>query len=107
MAKAAEMLTRERGVCCMPDLALAPERAKATAAILQALADPTRLQMVLSLRASVQPVCVCDFTAAFQLSQPTISHHMAKLREAGLVESERQGVWTYYRLRRDLPARVR
>ena len=102
MVKVAEMPSRERGVCCVPELALAPERAQATAAILQALADPTRLQMILTLREAVQPVCVCDFTAAFELSQPTISHHMAKLREAGLVDCEKRGIWVYYWVRQDL-----
>jgi ArsR family transcriptional regulator len=49
-----------------------------------------------------EPVCICDFTAAFDLSQPTISHHMGKLKSAGLVESTKQGIWIYYRLRDDL-----
>lgn len=98
---------RERGVCCPPRLALPAARVEDLAEVLKALADPTRLQMVLALREQHDPVCICDFTAAFDLSQPTVSHHMAKLREAGLVESSRQGIWTYYRLRRDLPAPVR
>jgi ArsR family transcriptional regulator len=50
---------------------------------------------------------VCDFTATFDLSQPTISHHMAKLRDAGLVEATKQGIWSYYRLAPHLPAQVR
>jgi ArsR family transcriptional regulator len=66
--------------------------------VLKALADPTRLQMIGILKRSAQPVCICDFTAAYELSQPTISHHMAKLRAAGLVESEKVGIWVYYRL---------
>jgi ArsR family transcriptional regulator len=52
-------------------------------------------------------VCICDFTATFDLSQPTLSHHMAKLREAGLVEATRQGIWAYYRLKPHLPPHVR
>jgi ArsR family transcriptional regulator len=63
--------------------------------------------MVAILRDAEAPVCVCDFTAAFELSQPTVSHHMAKLREAGLVESEKRGIWSFYSLRRDLPAATR
>jgi ArsR family transcriptional regulator, arsenate/arsenite/antimonite-responsive transcriptional repressor len=51
-------------------------------------------------------VCVCDFTAAFELSQPTISHHMAKLREAGLVEVTKVGIWAYYRLSARLDAKA-
>src|SRR5438093_826988 len=71
------------------------------------LAVPTRVQIVLCLRESKEPVCVCDFTATFSISQPTVSHHMAKLREAGLVDATRQGIWTYYRLKPHLPANIR
>ena len=65
------------------------------------------MQIILCLRSAKEPVCVCDFTATFDLSQPTISHHMAKLREAGLVEATKQGIWSYYRLAANLPAQVR
>jgi ArsR family transcriptional regulator, arsenate/arsenite/antimonite-responsive transcriptional repressor len=75
--------------------------------MLKALADPTRLQMMGVLKHSSQPVCICDFTAAFELSQPTISHHMAKLREAGLVEVTKAGIWAYYRMNAGLNARSR
>jgi ArsR family transcriptional regulator len=75
--------------------------------LLKALADPTRLQMVGILNRSSEPVCVCDFTAAFDLSQPTISHHMARLKEAGLVEVSKAGIWAYYRLKAHLDARTR
>ena len=68
------------------------------------LADPTRLQLVVTLRDLGDAVCVCDCTASFGLSQPTVSHHLARLREAGLVDVTRQGGWAYYRLRTDLPA---
>ena len=71
-----------------------------------ALGDPTRLQMVLALRNATEPACICDFTAAFSLSQPTVSHHMAKLRDAGLVDATRRGIWTFYRLKPHLPAVV-
>ncbi len=98
---------RGRGVCCPPRLRLPEAKADDLALVLKALADPTRLQMVLALRGAGDPVCVCDFTAAFALSQPTVSHHMGKLRDAGLVESTRKGIWTYYRLRRDLSPSVR
>jgi ArsR family transcriptional regulator, arsenate/arsenite/antimonite-responsive transcriptional repressor len=73
-----------------------------TAELLKALADPTRLSMLACLWAARAPVCICDFTATFELSQPTISHHMAKLRSAGLIEAEKRGIWVYYRLRGDL-----
>lgn len=75
--------------------------------VLKALADPTRLQMMGILKKSVEPVCVCDFTAAFDLSQPTISHHMGKLREAGLVDVSKVGIWAYYRLNHRLDSRTR
>lgn len=98
---------RERGVCCALDLSLPESRAVELAEMLKALADPTRLQIVLALRDADGPKCICDFTASFSLSQPTISHHMAKLREAGLVDATRDGIWTYYRLRTHLPANVK
>jgi len=75
--------------------------------VLRAFADPTRLQMMGVLKRSSQPVCICDFTAAFELSQPTISHHMAKLREAGLVEVTKSGIWAYYRVAERLDVRTR
>ena len=75
--------------------------------VLKALADPTRLQMISVLKRSREPVCICDFTAAFDLSQPTISHHMAKLREAGLVDVSKAGIWAYYRLGSHLEPKTR
>jgi len=98
---------RERGLCCEVHLEIAPAKAEELANVLKALGDPTRVQIILSLRNMNAPLCVCDFTAAFDLSQPTVSHHMAKLREAGLVEATRRGIWTYYRLKPHLPANVR
>ena len=94
-------VVRERGVFCeLPRVDFG--WAETTADLLKALADPTRLAMVAALWRAQAPVCICDFTAALELSQPTISHHMGKLREAGLVESEKHGIWVYYRLREDL-----
>jgi ArsR family transcriptional regulator len=68
----------------------------------RALADPTRLSIVACLWRATGPVCICDLTATFALSQPTISHHVARLKRAGLVESHKSGVWIYYELRHDL-----
>jgi ArsR family transcriptional regulator, arsenate/arsenite/antimonite-responsive transcriptional repressor len=99
-------LIRERGVCCaLPVVkqSWAEERAE----LLKALSDPTRLTMVASLWKAAQPICICDFTAGLGLTQPTISHHMARLNEAGLIESEKRGIWIYYRLRDKLPAETR
>jgi ArsR family transcriptional regulator, arsenate/arsenite/antimonite-responsive transcriptional repressor len=100
-----QLPVRQRGVACCQELVTGDEGwAHETAEVLKALAEPTRLSMVAALWAAEEPVCICDFTAAFELSQPTISHHMGKLKAAGLVESTKQGVWIYYRLREDLPA---
>ena len=63
--------------------------------ILQALAEPTRLAIVQQL-ASDGEVCACDFTDCCGVSQPTVSHHLKVLREAGIVDSERRGLWAYY-----------
>jgi ArsR family transcriptional regulator len=97
---------RERGVCCaLPEVDA--DWAEGTAALMKALADPTRLTMIAALWKADQPVCICDFTASLELTQPTISHHMAKLKDAGLVDSEKEGIWMYYRLRDDLPPATR
>ena len=106
MAKANVLPERERGVCCTVELELSRSRADEVVNVLKALADPTRVQMVLALRQAQEPACICDFTATFKLSQPTVSHHMKKLRDAGLVEASRKGIWTYYRLRPHLSDRV-
>ena len=85
-------------LCCAPDTPPMPrEAAEDLAETFKALSDPTRVAIVnrLSMASSV---CVCDLTAAFGLSQPTISHHLRILRDAGLIEAERQGTWAYYRL---------
>jgi ArsR family transcriptional regulator, arsenate/arsenite/antimonite-responsive transcriptional repressor len=62
-----------------------------------ALADPTRLAIVREL-AGADQVCACDFTTCCDVRQPTVSHHLRVLREAGVIESERRGTWIYYRL---------
>jgi DNA-binding transcriptional ArsR family regulator len=99
-------MIRERGVCC--DLPVVMESwAEERAELMKALGDPTRLTMVASLWKANAPICICDFTAGLELTQPTISHHMAKLKEAGLVESEKRGIWIYYRLRDKLPTSTR
>jgi ArsR family transcriptional regulator len=85
---------------CSQDVAppLPETRAEEFAGIFKALGDPTRIQIVHILAAAADPVCVCDFTAAFDLGQPTISHHLAKLREAGIVTSFKRGIWAFYQL---------
>src|SRR5437016_13634763 len=85
-------------ICCGPatEPLAVPERDQ-LAAQFKALADPTRIAIVNQL-AAADEVCVCNLTAAFDLSQPTISHHLKILRDAGLVESTRRGTWAYYRV---------
>ncbi|MGW2860109.1 ArsR/SmtB family transcription factor [Streptomyces sp. SDr-06] len=92
------------GDCC-PTVLSAPldeETATGLAKVFKALGDPVRLRL-LSMIASREggEICVCDLTRAFELSQPTISHHLKLLKQAGLIDSERRGTWVYYRL---LPA---
>jgi ArsR family transcriptional regulator len=99
-------MLRQRGACC--DLPFVKESwADQTSELMKALADPTRLTMIASLWKADAPICICDFTAGLGLSQPTISHHMAKLKDAGLVDSEKRGIWIYYRLRDKLPPATR
>lgn len=99
-------MIRQRGVCCgLPDVDEA--WAEKTSTLMKALADPTRLTMVASLWRANAPICICDFTAGLELSQPTLSFHMSKLKEAGLVESEKRGIWMFYRLARGLDPAVR
>lgn len=85
-------------ICCGPDTpALDAADAERLASQFKALADPTRVGIVNRL-AAAREVCVCDLTAVFDLAQPTISHHLRILREAGLVEVTKRGTWSYYRL---------
>ncbi len=85
-------------ICCASDQPpMDSQAAERLAATFRALADPTRVAIVNRLTTS-ESVCVCDLTAAFDLSQPTVSHHLRILRDAGLVEAERRGTWAYYRL---------
>src|SRR4249920_2092676 len=84
--------------CCQPVVYPDVERVEAErmAAVAKALGDPVRLQLVDALRKHAGKVCVCELVPLFDLSQPTVSHHLKVLRKAGIVESERQGLWAYY-----------
>ena len=84
--------------CCKPVVYPDVEREQAVrmAAVAKALGDPVRLQLVDVLRKHAGKVCVCELVPLFALSQPTVSHHLKVLREAGIVGSERQGLWAYY-----------
>ena len=88
--------------CCAPlgAASLSDDQAEATARLFKALADPARVKIVNLLATSPDPVCVCEFTGPLGLSQPTVSHHLKKLVQAGLLEREQRGTWAYYSLRR-------
>ncbi|PVG84200.1 transcriptional regulator [Nocardioides gansuensis] len=92
----------ESVACCSPLVSrpMTADEAEAAAPLLKALADPVRLRLV-SLIASHADgeACVCDLNDAFDLSQPTISHHLKTLHEAGLLDRSKEGVWVYYRIR--------
>ena len=103
MSKSLRVLSPvDTAACCAP-LAREPlsqQAAEQIAPLLKALADPARLRL-LSLVASHADgeACICDLNAAFDLSQPTVSHHLKVLHEAGLLDREKRGVWVYYRAR--------
>ncbi|WP_079176886.1 helix-turn-helix transcriptional regulator [Streptomyces sp. MUSC 14] len=99
MSKQELEVVGQDATCCQ-GLAGAPldeERASELARVFKALGDPVRLRL-LSMIASREggEVCVCEMTPAFDLSQPTISHHLKLLRQAGLIDCERRGTWVYY-----------
>lgn len=88
--------------CCgslATDVAMSRDQAEATAQLLKAVADPVRLRLLSLIRTSKDhEACVCDLTPAVGLSQPTVSHHLKVLTEAGLVTRERRGTWAWFRL---------
>ena len=103
MSKSLTVLTPTETVACCSPLSREPlsqAQAEQVAPLLKALADPVRLRL-LSLIASHEggEACICDLNEAFELSQPTISHHMKVLHDAGLVDRDKRGVWVYYRVR--------
>ena len=104
-----ELTPVEAVACCSPVTRepLSAQAAERIVPLVKGLADPVRLRL-LSLVASHADgeACVCDLNDAFDLSQPTISHHLKVLHEAGLLEREKRGVWVYYRSRRDAMASI-
>jgi ArsR family transcriptional regulator len=94
-----QQVSAERsGGCCTPlsVAALDPAAAAEGAAVFKALSDPVRLRLMSIIASAGDEICVCDFTGQFEVSPPTISHHLRVLREAGLVDCERRGTWVYY-----------
>lgn len=91
---------------CCPPRGLAHEDFEVPASLLKAAADPHRLTILASLARVKGEICVCEFTAGLPLNQPTVSHHLRILRDAGLVRSERRGTWVYYRIAPDAQRRL-
>ena len=89
--------------CCEPLVhpSVTPAQANGIARAARALSDPIRVQLVDVLRKHAGKVCVCELTPLFDVSQPTVSHHLKVLREAGLVDVERRGLWAYYYVKPD------
>src|SRR4051812_45394341 len=111
MAARTELLIRpsELGACCSPLTAgaLDTDTAEQLARIFKALGDPTRVRLLsLIAAADAGEACICDLTAQVGLSQPTVSHHMKQLVEAGLVTREQRGKWAYYTVVREALVRV-
>jgi ArsR family transcriptional regulator len=99
--KTAELPVVETAGCCAPGLAdtLSRDQAADMAAIFKALGDPARLQLLALIKNSDGgEACVCDLTAPVGLSQPTVSHHLKVLADAGLVTREKRGIWAWYAL---------
>ncbi len=94
--------------CCAPldAPALTDDEAEATAELFSALADAARVRIVNALATSTEPVCVCHLTEPLGLSQPTVSHHMKKLVDVGLLDREQRGRWAYYSLQPEALTRL-
>jgi ArsR family transcriptional regulator len=88
--------------CCAPlsTAALTDDEALATAELFRALGDPARVRIVNLIATAGGPVCACDFNGPLDLAQPTVSHHLKKLTDAGLLEREQRGKWAYFSLNR-------
>lgn len=93
---------------CVPIMQarMSKQDAEATAAVFKALADPARVRILNQIASSGEPVCVCNLTDPLGISQPTVSFHMKKLVDAGLLDREQRGVWAYYSLREDARERL-
>jgi ArsR family transcriptional regulator len=100
------MSATEPVTCCAPLAApaLSDEQAEATAEVFRALGDAARVRIVNMLATAGGEVCGCDLTEGLRLSQPTVSHHLKKLHESGLLHREQRGRWAYYSLNRDAVA---
>jgi ArsR family transcriptional regulator, arsenate/arsenite/antimonite-responsive transcriptional repressor len=109
VASSLRLLDRSAPVACCTPLAAASMsdgEATATAALFKALSDPGRVKIVNLLATAPDAVCVCDLTPRLGLAQPTVSHHLKKLHDAGLLDREQRGTWAFYSLNRDATARL-
>ena len=93
-----EATTAVAGCVPLAAPALSNEEAEATAGLFAALSDPARVKIVNLLATSREPVCVCNLTRPLRLTQPTVSHHLKKLVEAGLLDREQRGKWAFFSL---------
>jgi ArsR family transcriptional regulator, arsenate/arsenite/antimonite-responsive transcriptional repressor len=103
-------ISKPQVTCCSPLLVgrLTPDEAVNLAAIFRALGEPARLQMLSLIAAQPsQEVCACELVEPLGLSQPTVSHHLKVMYEAGLLERERRGTWIYYRILQEKLAMLR
>ncbi len=110
MVETIELQERSRGTrCCTPDgdSRLTTEEAAQIASDLQILGHPIRLQILHILARQRGQVCVCDIEAAVPVKQPTVSHHLRLLREAGLIDAERHGLWAYYFIKEEALSALR
>lgn len=96
MPKTGPITELVQGCCGLVDPGMGDDEAEVVASQFKALADPTRVR-ILNLLVRNPELCVCDMNASFDLSQPTISHHLSILKKAGLVDSDARGRWAFYR----------
>ncbi len=87
---------KNEACCAVVECSLSEPRTVSLAERLKAVADPTRLRLLDMLTQQADPLCVCDITPHFEQNQPTISHHLKLLRDAGLVDTDKRGIWAYY-----------
>lgn len=103
-----DMTSPDLAACCRPlDWpTLSDEDANATAGLFKALADPARVKILNVLATSDEPVCACEFVPALGLAQPTVSHHLKTLTEAGLLDREQRGKWAYFSINPEAVAQL-
>jgi ArsR family transcriptional regulator len=94
--------------CCaaLDAPSISEEEADATATLFKALGDPARVRIVNLIATAGEPVCACEFPGPLGLSQPTVSHHLKKLADAGLLEREQRGKWAFFTLNRDAVSKL-